>query len=147
LTIQAATATNVVFELPGVSGGGGGGGGTETALGANTSGTSGAATSNKTDKAVAAGVVRTRSSKSPLGKRILQLELNLEENVSATLTLRRGKKTLLTKQLTRIRPGNRLLTLVIPKRVGKGKATLVFKLTDPAGNTLSGRRAVKIATL
>jgi hypothetical protein len=138
LTIQADSATNVVFELPEATGGATGGS-TETALGATKSG--------KADAAVAASVVRTRSSKSPLGKRIVQLELNLKENVSATLILRRAKKTLLTKQLTRVRPGNRLLTLRIPKGIGKGKATLVFKFKDPVGNTFSGSRAIKIAAL
>jgi hypothetical protein len=146
LTIQAATSTNAVFELP-TAAGGSNGGSTETALGTNTSGTAGTTTSGKVDKTVTAKVVRTRGSKSPRGKRIVQLELNLEENVVATFTLLRGKKTLLTKQLTTIRPGNRLLTLRIPKGVGKGKATLVFKLKDPAGNTFSGRRSIKIAAL
>ena len=73
-----------------------------------------------------------------------RLELNLDENVSATLTLIRGDQTLVTKQFGKVKEGDRVLTLVVPGSVEKGKATLQFELKDAAGNTMSAKRPVKI---
>lgn len=120
LTITQATSTNAVFDLPGPTGG------------------------QQADTTVDVDVVGAKGTKSRIGKRIIQLELLLDENVSATLTLTRGDTTLATKEIQRVKEGDRVLALPVPGNVSKGKAKLTFELTDAAGNTFSATRNVKI---
>jgi hypothetical protein len=89
-------------------------------------------------------VIAAKGGKSRLGRRIVQIELNLDSGVSAILTLLRKGKTLATKQIATVRAGNPVLTLLVPVAVGKGKATLRLQLTNPAGDTFSARRGVSI---
>jgi hypothetical protein len=135
LTITAATSTNAVFELPTADGGT-----TMTPLPP----AGGATGGGQSDAEVEADVVGARAGKSRIGKRIVQLELNLDENVSATLTLVRSGKTLATKRIARVKPGNRVLTLTIPGNVAKGKASLRFELEDAAGNKVAGKRGIRV---
>ena len=164
LTIEQATSTNAVFELPtaaggtsntgGSTGGGSSGGSGSTAGGGAPagapSGTTGAAGSTvaggqQADSIVEAQVIGARGGKSRIGRRIVQLELNLDENVSASLKLVRRGKTLAFIQIGKVRVGNRLLLLLVPAKAAKGRATLQFDLKDAAGNTLHATRSVKIA--
>jgi hypothetical protein len=89
-------------------------------------------------------VVAASAGRSRLGKRVVRLELSLQENVSATLALVRKGTTLATKQFATVREGERVLTLRVPAGAAKGRATLRFELSDQEGNTLSGRRGVRI---
>jgi sugar lactone lactonase YvrE len=98
----------------------------------------------QTDAAVEAEVVAASAGRSRLGKRVVRLELSLQENVSATLALVRKGTTLATKQFATVREGERVLTLRVPAGAAKGRATLRFELSDQEGNTLSGRRGVRI---
>ena len=91
-----------------------------------------------------AQVVAAKASRSKLGARIVQVELSTQENVSVTLILRRGGKTLLKTRFARVRTGNPVLTLVVPKAVGKGRATLTIELSDADGNKKVTRRTVTI---
>lgn len=139
LTIQQATSTNAVFELPTAGGGPtvGQPTGNEPTGNQPTGG-------QQADTTVDAEVIGAKGAKSRIGKRIIQLELLLDENVSATLTLMRGSKTLATKVIEKVKEGDRVVTLLIPGSVAKGKAKLAFELTDAAGNTFSATRNVKV---
>jgi hypothetical protein len=89
-------------------------------------------------------VIAVKAGKSRLGKRIVQIELNLDENVSATLTLVRAGKALASKTIGNVKAGDRVLTLVVGNAIAKGKASLRLELKDSAGNTLAAKRSVKI---
>lgn len=67
-----------------------------------------------------------------------------DENASATLTLVRGGQTLASKTIGNVKEGSRVLTLVVPNAVAKGKASLQLELKDAVGNKLSVKRTVKI---
>lgn len=60
------------------------------------------------------------------------------------LQLRRGKKSLASKHVNRLRPGVRLVRLLVPKRTPKGNARLRVLLEDRAGNGRILTRAVKL---
>jgi hypothetical protein len=126
LTITQATTTNAVFDLAGV---------TTTPT---------APTSPSTDTTVGADVIGAAAGRSRIGKRVVRLELVLDEPVSAVLTLVRKGSKLATKRFASVRDGERVLTLIVPAGVAGGRARLRFVLTDAAGNTLSGRRSVRI---
>jgi hypothetical protein len=96
------------------------------------------------DTSVEADVVAAGAGKSRLGKRIVRLELSLQENVSATLTLVRRGATLATKQFARVKAGERVLTLRVPAGTARGRAMLRFELRDQDGNTVTGQRGVRI---
>ena len=55
-----------------------------------------------------------------------------------------GGKTLATKQIGKVKAGNRVLTLAVPGNVARGKASLRFELKDAAGNTFSGKRGIRV---
>lgn len=139
LTPTAATSTNAVFELPTADGGT-----TNTPLPPATGGTTGGGGQSQSDTEVEVDVVAAKGGKSRIGKRIVQLELNLDESVSVTLSLVRGGKTLATKQIGKVKAGNRVLTLAVPGNVARGKASLRFELKDAAGNTFSGKRGIRV---
>jgi hypothetical protein len=126
LTIQQATTTDAVFELAAAPVGAATGGGSQS------------------DSTVEADIVGAAAGKNRIGRRVVRLELTLHETVSATLTLRRAGQTLAGKQFAKVKAGIRILALLVPDEVVKGKARLQFALKDVAGHTLSGRRTVEI---
>ncbi len=139
LTITAATSTNAVFELPTA------GGGPTVSQPAGNEPTGNQPTgSEQADTTVDVDVIGAKGAKSRIGKRIIQLELLLDENVSVKLTLVRGDKTLATKTIQKVKEGDRVLNLLVPGNVAKGKAKLTFELTDAAGNIFSATRNVKV---
>jgi sugar lactone lactonase YvrE len=93
---------------------------------------------------VAAVVDAVTTGTSRLGKRIVRLELTLEENVAATLTLVRKGTTLATKRFARVKAGSRTLILPLGGGIASGKATLRIALTDLDGNKLRVRRPVRV---
>jgi sugar lactone lactonase YvrE len=96
------------------------------------------------DTAVSADVIGAVAGKNPNGRRVVRLELSLDETVSATLTLRRGTRTLATKQFASVAAGKQVLTIRVPPGTAKGKATLAYELRDGTGNVLRGRLGVRI---
>jgi sugar lactone lactonase YvrE len=96
------------------------------------------------DSAVAIEVVAASAGRNRLGKRVVRLELFVQETVSATLTLVRRGTTLATKRFASVKEGARVLTVRIPAGTAGGRASLRFELADEAGNTMSGRRGVRI---
>lgn len=94
--------------------------------------------------AVEAEVITVAAGKSRLGARVVRAELRVEERVSVRLRLVRNGKTLASKRYAGVRPGDRVLTLVVPRRVAKGPATLRIELVDTQGNARSFRRSVRI---
>ena len=79
-----------------------------------------------------------------LGKRRLDVRLRAAERVEVLLQLRRGRKSLASKHVDRLRPGLRTLRLLVPPRAPKGKARLRILLEDRAGNGRILTRAVKL---
>jgi sugar lactone lactonase YvrE len=104
----------------------------------------GAGAGTGTASEVDADVIAAAASRNAGGKRVVQLELNLSEQVSATLTLVRAGKTLATKQFAAVKEGERVLTLRAPAATAPGRATLRFQLADQEGNTKRGQRGVRI---
>jgi hypothetical protein len=142
LTVTAETSTNAVFELPTADGG------TTDTGGAGTGGTTGGGAAGgggqEADAAVEVDVIGATGGKSRIGRRVVRLELSLDEKVSATLMLVRGGKTVVKKTIANVSAGDRVLTILVPKRMAKGKASLRFALTDAAGNTFVGKRGIRI---
>jgi hypothetical protein len=130
LTITEATSTNAVFGLGSASGG--------------SQPTAPAAGGAASATAVAADVIGASAGKSKLGKRVVRLELRLDEDVSASLSLLRRGTVLITKQFERVKEGERVLTLLVPRGTRQGKATLTFELSDAQGDVLKGKRSVSI---
>jgi Divergent InlB B-repeat domain len=148
LTVNTAVSTTAVF---GLSDAGGTGGGSSGGGGTSGGGTSGGGTSSggstgggQADRSVEVELIGVRVGRSRLGTRIVKAELNLEEHASATLTLVRRGKALVVKQIKRVKQGDRVLLLVVPNRIAKGKATLSIRLQDQAGNRRALRRLVTI---
>jgi sugar lactone lactonase YvrE len=106
----------------------------------------GAAAASDSASEVDADVIAAAASRNARGRRVVQLELNLSEQVSATLTLVRAGKTLATKRFATVREGERVLTLRVPAGTAKGRATLRFQITDQEGNTMTGQRGVRIGS-
>jgi sugar lactone lactonase YvrE len=96
------------------------------------------------DTAVSADVIGAAAGRNPKGKRVVRLELSLDETVSATLTLRRGTRTLATKQLASVATGNQVLTIRVPRGTARGKAKLAYELRDATGHVLRGQLGVRI---
>jgi sugar lactone lactonase YvrE len=89
-------------------------------------------------------IVAVSAGRNRLGKRVVRLELSVQENLSAVLTLVRRGGTLATKQFGAVKPGERVLMLRVPAGTAKGRATLRFQLTDTEGSTMAGQRRVRI---
>ena len=145
LTVNTAVSTNAVFgpaDSGATSGGGStSGGGTSGGGGQSGGGQSGG---GQADRSVEVELVGVRVGRSRLGTRIVKVELNLDERVAATLTLLRRGKALAVKRIARVKQGDRVLLLVIPDRIAKGKATLRIQLQDPEGNRKGLGRLVAI---
>jgi sugar lactone lactonase YvrE len=103
-----------------------------------------APTTPTADTTVAADVIAATAGRNPKGKRVVRLELSLDETVSATLALRRGTRTLATKQFVAIATGNQVLTIRVPPGTARGKARLSYELRDATGNVLRGQLGVRI---
>ena len=96
------------------------------------------------DTSVDAEIVTARAGRSRLGVRVVQVEVSAQETVVATLTLTRKQRPLATKRFTRVREGERVLTLVVGPRIAKGPATLRIVLADAAGNAMNSSRSVRL---
>jgi hypothetical protein len=90
----------------------------------------------------AAAAARTR-----LGARVARIELDADEPLAATFELRRAAKTLVSKRYPRLDPGERLLTIFVPRKLSAGPATVRLVLTDQAGNSKGARRQIAIGAL
>jgi hypothetical protein len=72
------------------------------------------------------------------------VEIRLGESASGTLSLVRGTKTIVTKQLSNLAPGDRVITLVVPSGVAKGAVLLKVDLANAAGAKASWSRSLKL---
>ena len=96
------------------------------------------------DAAVDAAVIGAVATRSRVGVRVVRVELEVGEQVSVRLALVRKAKTLASKRFPAVRPGSRVLTLPVPRRVTKGRATVRVELSDAAGNARVLKRGVAI---
>lgn len=96
------------------------------------------------DTAVLVEILGYRLSRSVLGFRLVRIELELDERLAATVRLVRGRRTLVSKRVASLGPGGRIVTLVLPRRIAKGRARLQLELRDAAGNARSWSRYVLI---
>lgn len=96
------------------------------------------------DSTVQAALVSVKLRRTLLGKRRLDVRLRAAERVEVLLQLRRGRNSLASKHVDRLRPGLRTLRLLVPPRAPKGKARLRILLEDRAGNGRILTRAVKL---
>ena len=125
LTVTKATSTNAVFDVA-------------------------APTPTPTpaaDKSVDASVLAARAAKTRLGARVVEVELAADEDLAVALTLARKGKKLALKRFARVKEGRRILTLVLPKTLRKGLATLQIAADDAAGNRKGWRRTVRVPSL
>jgi hypothetical protein len=95
-------------------------------------------------KRVDVDILGHRLGRSALGFRLIRIELEVDERVAATLVLTRGAKRLLTMTVPALAAGRRVVTLVLPRRIVKGRAYLTLRLRDDDGNTRSWGRSVLI---
>jgi hypothetical protein len=77
-------------------------------------------------------------------ERLVRVELALDELVDVVLEPWRKGKKLASKEIENVKPGERLLRLVIGKGISQGRATLEIPLEDEAGNDLAFSRRVKV---
>jgi hypothetical protein len=96
------------------------------------------------DRFVDVDVGAAAAGRTPLGARVVQIELTADEPLTATLELRRGGKTRASKRYLRIGRGERLLTILVPRTLPSGPATLRLQLADLAGNSKGARRQIRI---
>ncbi len=85
----------------------------------------------------------------------MRVELALLESAGVTLRLSRTAKTKAGKRVVRVLASkrfgtlraadDRLLTLLVPRRIARGRALLAIVLTDAAGNVATFRRNVTVA--
>ena len=98
-----------------------------------------------THSSVAVNLIDVAATKTKLGVRVVEAELDLTERVTATLTLRRAKRTLAKKNFAVVsRGGDQVLTLLVPRNAAKGTAVLTIMLHDAAGGSAKFTRTVKI---
>lgn len=94
---------------------------------------------------VGVNLIDVAATKTELGVRVVEAELDLTERVSATLTLTRAKRTLAKKYFAAVtRGGDQVLTLVVPRSAARGAAVLTIVLRDSAGGSAKFTRTVKI---
>ena len=122
LTVTHAVSTNAVFDVAGPP--------TTTPT-------------PRADKSVVASVLAARAGKSRLGVRIVEVELAADEDLAVALTLARKGKKLVFKRFSSVKEGQRVLTLVLPKTLRGGLATLQIAADDAAGNRKGWRRTVR----
>ena len=94
--------------------------------------------------AAPAAVIEAVATRSLRGARVVRVELEVEEPVSVRLALVRNGTTLASRRFASLRPGTRVVTLKVPGRVRKGRATVRIELTDAGGNRRVVTRGVKI---
>jgi hypothetical protein len=138
LKVTAATSTNAVFEVAPPP---------TTTTTPTTPTTTATTTTTQRDTSVDADLIAAKAGRSKLGARMVRAELDLSEDVAATLTLLRNGQALATKERPRVREGTRIVTLLVPATVAKGSATLVIELRDASSNTISWRRTLRIPPL
>ena len=96
------------------------------------------------DRSVEADVGAAAAGRTPLGARVVRIELTADEPLTATLQLRRGGTTRASRRYLRIGRGERLLTILVPRTLPAGPATLRLQLADLAGNSKGARRQITI---
>jgi protocatechuate 3,4-dioxygenase beta subunit len=99
-------------------------------------------TTNVVGGSLGSAKVRKASS----GKRVLDVELELGETVTAEAVLSRSGRTLASRT-KKLKSGTRTLAVSIPSKVAKGSARLTLTLTDAAGATKTKRRTVSVPRL
>jgi hypothetical protein len=99
------------------------------------------------DRLVDADVGAAAAGRTRLGARAVRIELTADEPLTATLELRRGGKTLASKRYLGIGRGERVLTILLPRALRPGPATLRLQLGDLAGNRKGARRQVTLGRL
>jgi Divergent InlB B-repeat domain len=77
-------------------------------------------------------LLSARTGWSASGARLVLVDLRLSDAASGTLTLARAR-TIATKNLSAIGPGQVRLTIVVPARAAKGPVLLTLDLTGPEG--------------
>jgi len=97
------------------------------------------------DRRLAATLLGVEMARGKLGERLVRVRLDAGEKLAVVLAVRRQGRLLATRRLGAVPKGVRLLTLVVPKRVTAGRATISIRLTDRAGNTKSLTRSRTIA--
>jgi hypothetical protein len=98
-----------------------------------------------THSPVGVNLIDVAAIKTKLGARVVEAELDLTERVTATLTLRRSKRTLAKKTFVAVsRGGDQILTLLVPRSASGGPAVLTLMLRDAAGGSATFTRTVKI---
>ena len=83
-------------------------------------------------------MLAARAGKSRLGARVVEVELAADEDLAVALTLSRKGKKIALKRFAQVKEGRRVLTLVLPKTLRKGIATLGIAADDDAGNRKGG---------
>jgi len=137
VTLDAAKTVTATFDLV-PQGGGTGAGGTGGGGSGGSGGTGGS------DQQVDAALLAIKTTKTLLGARVVKVELEAHETVSVELTLTRGRSTLVHRHVASFSSQDGIVTITIPSRAKKGKATLTIVLTDTAGNTETLTKPVTI---
>lgn len=101
-----------------------------------------AGTSGQAGNTVDVELVDRWFKRSRRGLRLLKVELMAAEPVHVLLSLERRGNVLVARE-RQLQAGERVLTLVVPKRAGKGKATLELSFEDGT-STLDLSRSVRI---
>jgi hypothetical protein len=91
-----------------------------------------------------AQLVALKTARSKLGAREVKVEISTNRTTSVALKLTRGPKTLAAHTTRAVPAGDRVLTLIVPPSVGKGRATLRIAITAVAGGPTKLRAGVSI---
>lgn len=91
--------------------------------------------SDSTDTTVRARLLDATVVKRPSGRRVVRATFRNREDVTVRYRLVRGDDVLAGKRLGWLVPGKRVLRLRVPRSVHAGRARVVLKITDAAGNT------------
>jgi hypothetical protein len=100
--------------------------------------------SDEADTQVDAELISVRQLRSATGRRLVRVELGVDETLSAVVRLTRGDKTIALRRVATLRDGDRFVKITIPKSAAKGSASLVIELHDQAGHDLTITRTVKL---
>lgn len=84
----------------------------------------------------------TRTARSKLGGRLIEVEVITNEKTTVVIDLTRGRKTLASHISRAVRPGDKVLTLIVPESVAKGTAVV-----HTAVETATGGRKLFHATV
>jgi hypothetical protein len=91
------------------------------------------------DKTVEAQVIAARAVRSRLGARVLEVEVDAHEQLSAILEVREGGKRVWARSIAKIYDTRSVYTILLPRRVRRGPAALALSMRDGSGNTRTWR--------